>query len=288
MTRLFISLQIFLPHRLLSFFMFLLTRVRLRPFKNLFITNFIKIYNVDMQLAKTEEPTAYEHFNSFFTRELKVEARPIISGNNYFACPVDGTVSQQGRITEGRLYQAKGRDYSLTNLLGSSNELAMRFKHGSFATLYLSPRDYHRIHMPVRGKLRETLYVPGRLFSVSDVSARHIPNLFARNERLITIYDTEFGSMAMILVGALFVSGIETVWSGQARPSLISRQRNKIKHTNFSQTDSEAPTLEKGEEMGRFNMGSTVIMLFANNQITLTDEIIAGASIKMGQHLASI
>jgi len=288
MTRLLISLQTFLPHHLLSFCMFILTRVRLQAFKNLFIKNFIRIYKVDMQLAKVEEPTAYEHFNSFFTRELKPEARPIIGGENQIACPVDGTVSQQGRITEGRLFQAKGRDYSLANLLGGNNEMAMLFKHGSFATLYLSPRDYHRIHMPVSGKLRETVYVPGRLFSVSDVSTRHIPNLFARNERLITIYNTEFGPMAMILVGALFVSGIETVWSGQARPRRLSLQGNKIKHTDFSRPDSESITLDKGAEMGRFNMGSTVIMLFANNQITLTDEIIAGASIKLGQHLASI
>ncbi|MCL5668992.1 MAG: archaetidylserine decarboxylase, partial [Gammaproteobacteria bacterium] len=168
--------------------------------------------------AAQPDPRAYENFNSFFTRALKPDARPVVSGAHDIACPVDGVVSQIGRIQNGRIFQAKGHTFGLKDLLGGSAMRAAPFQNGQFATLYLSPRDYHRIHMPLSGRLREMVYVPGKLFSVNVRTTSVVPNLFARNERVIALFDTEAGPMALVLVGALFVAGIETVWSGTVTP----------------------------------------------------------------------
>lgn len=269
-----------LPQHLLSRMMLALTRIRFAPFKNLHIRWFAKQFSINMDEAKQPELSAYPTFNQFFTRELKEDARPIIDGAQQFACPVDGAVSQAGPIEDGRVYQAKGHDYSLNTLLGGDEALTEVFKGGSFSTLYLSPRDYHRIHMPCDAQLKQMLHVPGRLFSVNTASAKVIPGLFARNERVVTVYDTEYGPMAMILVGAIFVGSIETVWHGVVTPP----SRHNVKQWHYQ--DAEAINLKRGEEMGRFNMGSTVIMLFANPDVAFSPEITAGKPVRLGQLLA--
>ncbi len=272
--------QYLLPHHLLSRQMLRITRIRTRWFKNLFIKRFIRAFNVDMSQAQESDPRAFADFNSFFTRALKPDARPIARGTGELACPVDGTVSQVGKIEQGQVFQAKGHSYSLETLLGGETSLSDLFQDGSFATLYLSPRDYHRIHMPVTGNLRQMVHVPGRLFSVNAATTRAVPGLFARNERVIALFDTELGPMAMILVGALFVSSIETVWHGVVTPP----SHFEVRHWHYD-AGSTAP-LQHGAEMGRFNMGSTVIMLFAKDKIAWDAAIQANNPIRMGQVLA--
>lgn len=273
--------QWLLPHHGLSRGMYWLTRRRWPLFKNLFIRLFIRLYGVDMSLAVQPQATAYASFNDFFTRQLHQQARPIVSEAGALACPVDGTVSQAGAIVQEQIFQAKGHAYNLTTLLGGHPALASQFSNGQFATLYLSPRDYHRIHMPLAGRLTDTIYVPGRLFSVNRRTTSTLPGLFARNERLVTVFDTEIGPLALVLVGALFVSGIETVWEG-----LIKRPYPAPRHRRY--TDADAIQLDKGQEMGRFNMGSTVIVLIGAKQATLAPDIHADAPVQMGQLLGNI
>ena len=277
MDKLLTVLQMLLPHHLLSRSMEWLTRRRWPLFKDLFIRAFIRLYGVDMNQARYSDPKYYRSFNEFFTRELAPGARPVSNTPGTVVCPVDGTVSQSGEIVADQIFQAKGIDYSLAKLLGGAGHIIEHFRDGRFATIYLSPRDYHRIHMPVTGTLRESIYIPGRLFSVNRRTTHNLPGLFARNERLVTLFDTEFGPMALILVGALFVSGIETVWDGKITRHTSSR------HRHFDKVP--AIVLNQGEEMGRFNMGSTVILLF-NDSITLGDSIIADTPVNMGQPIA--
>ena len=279
MNQLIVLIQKLLPHHMLSRLMQVITRIRLPLFKNLFIRTFIRLYKVDMSEAIQSEPERYPHFNGFFTRELRPEARPVTREANTIACPVDGTVSQAGPIHDGQLFQAKGFNYSLTSLLGGANDMAGLFHNGCFATLYLSPRDYHRIHMPLAGQLLETIYVPGRLFSVNRRTTHHLPNLFARNERLVTLFDTEAGPMALIMVGALFVSGIETVWGG-----MITRPHSKPQRHRFRQGIESPIALERGQEMGRFNMGSTVIALF-DDHAAMAGSLKADTPVHLGQLL---
>ena len=279
MDKLLTTLQILLPHHLLSRGMEWLTRRRWPLFKNLFIRIFIRLYGVDMNQALHNDPKHYRSFNEFFTRELAPGVRPFDDTPGTVVCPVDGTISQCGDIVADQIFQAKGIDYSLSKLLGGADDIIEQFRDGRFATIYLSPRDYHRIHMPVTGTLRETIYIPGRLFSVNRRTTHNLPELFTRNERLVTLFDTEFGLMALILVGALFVSGIETVWGGKITRSHASPQR---RHFN----ENPAITLNRGQEMGRFNMGSTVILLF-NASVNLTDDSIADMPVNMGQTIAS-
>jgi phosphatidylserine decarboxylase len=189
------------------------------------INLFISQYDVNMSEALAEDPASYKNFNAFFTRELKPDARPITEGSDIIVSPADGAVSQLGNISYGRIFQAKGQSYSATELLGGNSELASEFDDGAFATIYLSPKDYHRVHMPIAGTLRETIYIPGDLFSVNQTTAENVPRLFSRNERLVAIFDTEVGPMAMVLVGAMIVAGIETVWGGQAPPSKNANPR---------------------------------------------------------------
>nr|WP_301011618.1 archaetidylserine decarboxylase [Halomonas sp.] len=241
--------------------------------KDTLIKAFIKRFNVDMSQALEPDPTAYATFNDFFTRALKADARPLGEG---LLSPADGTLSQYGRLTAGQLVQAKGHTYSAQTLLGGDSTLAEEFMGGSFATVYLSPRDYHRVHMPVSGTLREMIYVPGRLFSVNQATANYVPGLFARNERLVCIFDTEHGSMAMVLVGAMIVAAIETVWAGQVTPLSGHPQRMKF---------GQPIILEKGAEMGRFKLGSTVVMCFAE-PVTFENNPL-GAKVEMGQTLGT-
>ena len=226
-----------------------------------------------MREAMSEDINAYTSFNDFFTRPLKDAARPIGDG---IVSPADGTLSQCGPIRAGQLVQAKGYTFSAHALLGGDTRLAEAFLGGSFATVYLSPRDYHRVHMPMTGTLREMIYVPGRLFSVNQATAHHVPGLFARNERLVCVFDTEKGPMAVVLVGAMIVAAIETVWAGQITPLAGTPQR-----TRFNQPI----TLEKGMELGRFKLGSTVVMCFAE-PLAFHDGA-ENATIQMGQTLSA-
>lgn len=258
-ARCFASLQLVLPTRLLSRVVHSVTRVRWVPFKNVLIRAFIRGFDISLDEALITDPEAFVDFNAFFTRALKPEARPLAPAPAFLS-PVDGTLSQSAHLTDGQLIQAKGHHYSATSLLTRA-DWAAEFTGGTFATIYLAPYNYHRIHMPVTGTLRAWRYIPGRLFSVNSATASALPDLFARNERLVALFDTERGPLAMVLVGALFVGGIETVWSGAVTPPHRRGAPGPIvqPHTPL--------TLERGAEMGRFNMGSTVVLLTAANAI---------------------
>lgn len=271
-----------LPHHLLSKLMYLVTRCRWRLLKNGLIRFVIKRFDIDMSIAADQNLDNYCHFNEFFTRPLKADARPIAAEQNAIACPVDGTISQLGPILNGRIFQAKGHDYSLNTLLGGIDHLHDQFIGGQFATIYLSPQDYHRIHMPLSGKLLETVYVPGRLFSVNPATTRTIPGLFARNERLVTLFETNHGPMAVILVGAIFVAGIETVWTGNYGDKTF----RPFQHCD--RCELPQVSLEKGAEMGRFNMGSTVIVLFGPGQMEWSEKLQADQTVCMGEKIASL
>jgi phosphatidylserine decarboxylase len=271
--------QYLIPHHTLSRLMHHITRSSNILWRSWFTRWFVKQYRVDMSQAQEARLSAYPNFNAFFTRALRAEARPIIAGETSIACPVDGTISQLGDIHEGRIFQAKGRDYSLDTLLGGDKAWAKQFENGRFATLYLSPRDYHRIHMPMEGQLQAMTHVPGRLFSVNAATTRTVPGLFARNERVIAYFETDAGPMALVLVGAIFVASIETVWAGEVTPPA----GRHVQHWQYQGQDSI--TLAKGMEMGRFNMGSTVIVLFGPGKICWDDALAEDQSVTMGQGL---
>ena len=245
----------FLPHHAVSRLVFKLTRLESK-FVPKSIELFSKAFGVDLNDAIHPEPSHYKTFNAFFTRQLKPELRPIAPSK--LVSPVDGTISQFGSIIDSSLVQAKGVSYTLDSLLGGNKEQSKLYENGQFITVYLSPKDYHRIHMPCSGKLIEQTHIPGRLFSVAKHTVNTIKGIFARNERVIASFETEFGPMAMVLVGAINVAAIETVWAG-----LITPPKGKSLTTkNYNQKEI---SLDKGEEMGRFNMGSTVILLFTNS-----------------------
>ncbi len=264
-----------LPHHAISWLMFKLARVQFKPFKNFAIAVYTRLNPVNMGEAVVEDKFAYDSLNAFFTRALKPEARPFCQDESAWLCPVDGSVSQAGNIIDGRIFQAKGHDYSLLELLGGDEQLAAKFHDGRFATLYLSPRDYHRIHMPLAGALTHMTYVPGRLFSVATHTVNQIPRLFARNERCVCAFETDDGPMVMVLVGAINVSAIETVWHG-----LVNQ--NRLTTWRYQQDEI---SLHRGEEMGRFNLGSTVIVL-ADRKVQWDKHITPGQTIRLGQKLA--
>ena len=276
--RLFVWFQYLLPQHGVSRLILAATRVRTRWFKDWIIRGFLKLYRVDMTEAVETDPYRYATFNEFFTRALKDGARAIAGEDDVIACPVDGFVSEAGTIDQDRLLQAKGRYYRLTELL-AAQPWASRFEGGSFATIYLAPFNYHRVHMPLRGKLRETVFVPGRLFSVNAVTAQHVPGLFARNERVLTLFDTAFGQFALVLVGALNVGSMATVWAGDITPAA----RRVI-----AKVPAPPTMLEKGAELGRFNMGSTVILLFEPNRARWLSEVHAGSTVRLGQPLGVV
>ena len=263
-----------LPHHALSSLMSKLTHCKNPTWKNAFIKSIVAMYGVNMDEAKFQNLAHYANFNEFFTRELKEGVRPIVQEPGSIACPADGAVSQAGTIEDGRIFQAKGHHFSALELLGGDAARAEAFKNGAFATIYLSPKDYHRLHMPLTGTLKEMVHIPGRLFSVNAATVNAVPNLFARNERVACIFDTEAGPMALILVGAIFVSSVETVWHGVVTPPSISEPR--------AWEYQDGQVLEKGAEMGRFNMGSTIIVLFGKDKIRWNDDLQAGSPVKLG------
>lgn len=278
-----IVLQYILPKHLISRLVGYLAAARLGFFSHLLIKLFIKAYKIDMTEAKYQQASDYRSFNEFFTRPLKDGIRPLAEATDIIAHPVDGTISQLGPITDGKLVQAKNHDYSLQTLLGGEAETAAPFLGGQFATIYLAPKDYHRIHMPVSGTLREMIYVPGDLFSVNPLTAENVPNLFARNERVVTIFDTELGPMALVLVGATIVASIETVWAGTITPPT----GKTVHRWQYPATGPTAVRLEKGAEMGRFKLGSTVVLAFAPEQLEFLAEQQPGSITRMGAPFAT-
>ena len=275
--------QALLPHHLLAWLAFHLAHARLPILKNVLIAAFRRAYPIDLAEAAEPDPWAYPTFNAFFTRALRPGARPVVAGDGEVACPVDGEVSQVGELRGGALVQAKGREYDLTDLLGGSAERAAPFTGGGFTTLYLAPRDYHRVHMPLDGRLLETVHVPGRRFAVNPRTARTMPRLFTRNERLVATFDTEVGRMALVLVGALLVGGIETVWAGPITPPAGRR----IRVHDYASGAAELVLLERGQEMGRFTMGSTVIVLFEPRRVRWSPQVVQGARLLLGSLLAT-
>lgn len=276
LSKLFALIQYPLPHHLLSRLVGRLAECRQPAIKNALVRTFIRRFGVDMAEAAEPDPTAYATFNDFFTRALAAGVRPISEG---VVSPADGRLSQFGAIEAGQLMQAKGHRFSAEALLGGDVEAATRYLGGSFATVYLSPSDYHRVHMPLSGTLTEMVYVPGRLFSVNAATTEHVPGLFARNERLVCHFDTEQGPMAMVLVGAMIVAAIETVWAGQITPF----PKGGVQRIRF-----DTPIrLEKGAEMGRFKLGSTVVMAFSE-PVDFADGLEPGAKVQMGQSLGAI
>ena len=272
MDRLFILLQRLLPRRALSRILGRLARARgPRWLRRRVIRAFIARYRVDLTESEPSCPEAYESFNAFFTRALKAGARPLCAAG--IACPADGVISQCGALDGDRLLQAKGRHYTLTALLAGVRRRVEAFRDGRFVPVYLAPRDYHRVHMPLHGQLQSSVYVPGELFSVNAVTAASVHDLFARNERHISYFETPRGPMAMVLVGAMIVAGIETVWAGQVAPARAA---------------TAAPVrLERGAEMGRFFLGSTVIVLLPRGAAVWNEHCIAGAPVRMGQQLSA-
>ncbi len=280
--RLFAAIQQVLPTRALSSGMHALTRIETVWFKDAFIKVFMRLFpSISLDEAVVQDATQFKSFNAFFTRALKPSARKVDDAASAFVSPVDGTVSQFGDITGGELIQAKGHTYSAQTLLAGRADWAAEFAGGQFITIYLAPYNYHRIHMPLKGTLREWAYVPGRLFSVNHATARALPGVFARNERVVALFDTELGPMAMVLVGALFVGSTETVWAGEISPPHVRDPEPKI----YSQRD--VITLEKGMEMGRFNMGSTVILL-TPKKLDWVNGLASKQALQMGQRIATI
>jgi len=273
--------QYILPQHGLSRLMSRLTHSQYKPLKNLLIQQIIKHYRVNMDEALLADIDAYKSFNDFFTRELKPGIRTVASGDDAIACPADGVVSQAGWVADGQIFQAKGKHFSTLSLLGGDQTRADVFADGSYATIYLSPKDYHRLHMPITGTLTGMAHIPGRLFSVNTSTTNAVPNLFARNERVCCYFDTAAGPMALILVGAIFVSSIETVWHGVVTPPTAPNIRTWEYQDN-------APTLSRGEEMGRFNMGSTIIVLFAKNKMGWAEAMKAGAAVKLGEKIGKL
>jgi phosphatidylserine decarboxylase len=279
---LFVTAQKLLPHHLVSRLAGTLASCRTPHFvKHWVIKSFVRRYGVQMDDAARQDLLAYQSFNDFFTRELRPGARPLDDTPGGVLSPVDGTISQMGSICNGKIIQAKKHDYDLVGLLGGDEERARPFWGGEFSTIYLSPKDYHRVHMPVDGTLREMVYVPGRLFSVNPLTAAEIPHLFARNERVICLFDTAYGPMAVIMVGAMIVASIETIWTGVVTPNrtaggLIDFQSSSIPRHVY-----------QGSEIGLFKLGSTVITLFGPGQINWSGKCAPSLRVRVGELLAS-
>lgn len=269
-----------LPQHALSRLVYWLTRVRCRPIKNWMIGAFVRHFGVDLSEAAQTDPAAYPSFNAFFTRALRAEVRPIADEPEAVACPADGRISQIGSIENNFIIQAKDRGFTVDALLGD-RATAERFAGGEFVTLYLSPRDYHRVHMPVAGSLLHMRHIPGRLFSVNPAAVRSVPQLFARNERVISLFETSAGAMALVLVGALNVGSIETVWAGELTPKRGKRVRN----WNYKPGEIQ---LCKGAEAGRFNMGSTVILLFSRGRVHWAAALKEDSRVLAGQRLGAL
>jgi phosphatidylserine decarboxylase precursor len=275
--------QYLIPQHTISRIVYRLCRCEWPPFKNFMIQSFIKCFDVDMRLSVHPDADAYKHFNHFFTRALKPSVRPIAGDVKTIVCPVDGRISQIGRIHSRDIIQAKNRSYDLDTLLAGDHEMAAMFENGRFATFYLAPRDYHRIHMPIDGRLVRMIHVPGRLFAVNIHTARVVNRLFARNERVISLFETPVGPMAIIMVGSLNVGGMETVWAGEITPA----RKREITTVSYKGGEKEV-RLKRGHEMGRFNMGSTVIVIFSGDRIRWLPETDVDHTVIVGMPLGII
>ena len=280
--RLFAWLQWLLPQHAMSRLVGWLATIEQPAVKNFLIRGFMFLFKVNMDEAAEPEPTAYPTFTAFFTRELAPGARTVPDDPALLACPVDGTVSESGRLDNGPLFQAKGFRYDLTRLLGGETPDAL--VRGSFATIYLAPWHYHRIHMPADGRLVEMRYLPGALFSVNGATVKAVPQLFARNERVACLFETDFGPMAFVLVGALNVGSIATYWAGQVAPG-PGRQASVWR---YPEKGAGSVSLARGEELGRFNMGSTVIVVLPEHGPSIAPHIAAGQHVRMGEILAGV
>jgi phosphatidylserine decarboxylase len=277
-NRLFVGSQYLLPKQALTIFAGRVAGARGGAVTQAIIRRFVKRFGVDMSEAAEPDIGAYPSFNEFFTRALKPGARPMARAD--WVCPVDGAVSACGRVERDQVFQAKGHAYSTAALLGGSSELAAPYQNGHFATLYLSPKDYHRIHMPVDGTLRRMIHVPGALFSVNPATALSVPGLFARNERVVCLFDTPLGPLALVLVGATIVGSMATVWHGVVNPP-------RPGHLREWTYDDGAVTLKQGDEMGRFLLGSTVVMLWPNVSLRFNPAWAPGAPVRLGQVMAT-
>ena len=275
--RLAVALQYALPKRLLTQLAGKLAGLEGGKVTTAVIRWFAKRYGVNMAEAANPDPASYASFNEFFTRPLREGVRPIAEAD--FVCPVDGAISQFGPIEFDQVFQAKGHFYSTTALVGGDRALAARFENGDFATIYLSPRDYHRIHMPCAGRLTQMIYVPGELFSVNPATARGVPGLFARNERVVCVFEGEFGPFVMVLVGATIVGSMATVWHGVVNPP----RRPDIAKRSYAEGEV---VLAQGAEMGRFLLGSTVVMLFPKDTLRFGSDWAPGGPVRMGEPMA--
>lgn len=276
--------QIWAPKHAITRLVGQLAAAKLGSFTTIIIRLFIKQYKINMDEALHSDPAYFKSFNEFFVRELEDNARPITEDTSTIVHPADACVSQFGPIKNGQLIQAKAHNYSAQELLGGDEALYQEFKDGDFATLYLSPSDYHRVHMPCDGVLRQMIYVPGDLYSVNPLTAENIPNLFARNERVVCIFDTEFGPMAQILVGATIVGSIELIWSGTVTPP----RGNSVYRWDYPAEGNTSVILKKGDEMGRFKLGSTVINLFAKDKVEFDKSMENGVTTRLGTPFAII
>ncbi len=274
------GIQYLLPHHLLSSMVHWFLRIRVKTIKNVQITLISEVTGVDWSESKLKSASDFENFNAFFTRELAAGARPIDPDPDSFTAPSDGKISQCGRLTNNRILQAKGQYYSLKNLL-ANDPAASDFHNGFFHTIYLAPGDYHRVHMPMSGHLQRMIHVPGRLFSVAPYNVHRVPGLFTRNERVISLFATSHGPMALILVGAMLVSSMETTWSGAVTPP----RGKRVTTSDWSRRNIR---LEKGQEMGRFNMGSTVILLLPAGAVSTLADYGTEDIVVMGQKLGHL
>lgn len=270
-----------LPHHALSRLAGVISRCEVVWFKQRLVNWFIKKYGVDMSLAVEPNPSTYPSFNKFFIRAIHPEKRPICEGRDAVASPADGVISQMGSLRDGQLLQAKGIEYSLSALLGGDDAQAQMLTGGEFMTVYLSPKDYHRVHIPLAGQLEKIVYVPGRLFSVNAFSSENIPNLFARNERVVCWFKTEWGPMVVVLVGAMLVASIHTVWTGRVAPS-------KVNGVETKEYTEEKIKLNKGEELGHFELGSTVIIVFPRGVVRWSEALKAGSAVQVGQTIGVV
>lgn len=269
----FSAIQRILPQHLLSRGGSFLAETKIPWIKNMLISLFIRVYDINLDEAISASPQSYINFNAFFTRELKKDVRPIDQSNGSIVCPADGIISQLGEIQQGNIFQAKGKYFSSSALLGANDKYNKCFLNGEFITIYLSPKDYHRVHMPIDGELLLTRYIPGKLFSVNLATTRHIDGLFSRNERLVCIFNTPAGLCGIVLVGAMMVAGIESVWRGHYHPQEPATY----------ETNKKSITLKKGEEMGRFKFGSTVIVMFEPNKTRWSKKYQSGLATRLGE-----
>ncbi|MGE0497997.1 MAG: archaetidylserine decarboxylase [Ramlibacter sp.] len=277
--RLAVAPQYLLPKRALTVFAGMVAGARMGGLTHAIIRRFVARYNVNMAEAANPRIESYASFNEFFTRPLRSDARPLAQAD--WVCPVDGAISQLGAIERDQIFQAKGHHYSTRALLGGDAALAAQFDNGAFATIYLSPRDYHRIHMPCDGRLVRMIHVPGDLFSVNPVTARGVPGLFARNERVVCVFDTAHGPFVNVLVGATIVGSMATVWHGQVNPP----RPGTVREWRYGDQNI---TLKRGDEMGRFLLGSTVVMLWPQNTLEFNPDWAAARPVRLGEAMADL